>query len=324
VQAMVRSGADTERVLAALVDQIGLGGAVASLDANRRGMNRTAQGDDLLALRQAATLHPEIATFQGWLRDTLATRRDPGGVVLATVHRVKGQEWPFVVLHQAADDQHPHRLADDVEEERRLFHVAITRAGRHVTIVTGDHPSPFIAELTTEPSAMPERRPVAGPLRTTTRSAPSRREAADAGHPLLDRERVMAAVGLVLVDQGHEWRIVDIEPAAAVAERGGNIRHFALGERVETVGRQRGPLRPRAGEVDEASVVLFDLLRRFRERVRNGKPAYTVFDDKTLVAIAAALPADLPALAAVKGVGPAKLEQYGDDVLELVAVATTR
>ena len=68
--------------------------------------------------------------------------------------------------------------------------------------------------------------------------------------------------------------------------------------------------------------MLFDLLRQFRERVRNGKPAYTVFDDKTLAALASALPGDLAALAAVKGVGPAKLEQYGDDVLELVAVAT--
>ena len=49
------------------------------------------------------------------------------------------------------------------------------------------------------------------------------------------------------------------------------------------------------------------------------KPAYTVFDDKTLAAIATALPGDLDQLARVKGVGPAKLEQYGDDVLTLVA-----
>ena len=67
---------------------------------------------------------------------------------------------------------------------------------------------------------------------------------------------------------------------------------------------------------------LFDLLRQFRERVRDGKPAYTVFDDKTLAAIADAAPADLGALAAVRGVGPAKLEQYGDDLLELVVLAS--
>jgi DNA helicase-2/ATP-dependent DNA helicase PcrA len=66
---------------------------------------------------------------------------------------------------------------------------------------------------------------------------------------------------------------------------------------------------------------LFDSLRAYRERVRNGKPAYTVFDDKTLVAIATALPADLDELASVRGVGPAKLEQYGDDVVELASMS---
>ena len=320
LQAMAAARADTATLLRTLVDEVGLGGAVATLDGNRRGMNRTAQGDDLLALRQAAVLHAAAPTFERWLRDTLATRRDPSGVVLATVHRVKGQEWPFVVVHLAAGDQFPHRLADDHEEERRLFHVAITRASQHVTIVAGDRPSPFVTELTTEPSEMPARDERA-PQRVERGPAPEReREQPD--HPLLDRDRVMAVVGLVLVDQGHEWHIIDLEPAAAVAERNGATRKFALGEKVETAGRQRGPLRPRVGEVDEASVVLFDLLRQFRERVRNGKPAYTVFDDKTLVALASALPGDLAALAGVKGVGPAKLEQYGDEVLGLVAMAT--
>ena len=95
----------------------------------------------------------------------------------------------------------------------------------------------------------------------------------------------------------------------------------ALGAKVETVGRQRGALSARPGGVEEASVRLFDLLRVFRERARAGKPAYTVFDDKTLAAIASALPVDLDTLARVKGVGPAKLEQYGDDVLDLVQQA---
>jgi DNA helicase-2/ATP-dependent DNA helicase PcrA len=66
-------------------------------------------------------------------------------------------------------------------------------------------------------------------------------------------------------------------------------------------------------------VVLFDELRRWRDTARAGKPAYTVFDDKTLAAIASALPSSTAELAAVKGVGPAKLESYGDDVLGLVS-----
>jgi DNA helicase-2/ATP-dependent DNA helicase PcrA len=277
-------------------------------------MNRAAQGDDLLALRHLARLQPAPREFEPWLREGLFVKRDPEGVVLATVHRVKGQEWPHVVVHLAQDDVFPHRLAEDHEEERRLFHVAITRASRHVTIVAGDDPSPFLAELTNEP---PERG--AEPVARRSHPAPARKESEQPDHPLLDRGRVMAVVGLALVDQGQEWTITELEPAAAVATRNGAIRRFALGEKVETSGRQRGVLRPRTGDVGEASVRLFDLLRSYRDRVRDGKPAYTVFDDKTLAAIASALPGDLAELAAVRGVGPAKLEQYGDEVLELTA-----
>lgn len=321
LQALVASGAGTERVLATLIDDIGLGGAVATLDANRRGMNRAAQGDDLLALRQLGRLHDRgggAAPFERWLRDHLAARRDPDGVTLATVHRVKGQEWPHVVVHLADADQFPHRLAEDLEEERRLFHVAITRARHALTIVNGPEPSPFAAELTSEPPAHPPEpapgvTPRAAAARASARAAPD--------HPLLDRDRVPAVVGLVLVDQGHEWTITELEPQAAVAARGATVRRFPLGAKVETAGRQRGKLGPRPGEVSEASVRAYDLLRAFRERARNGKPAYTVFDDKTLAAIAAALPADAAELARVRGVGPAKLDQYGDDVLAVIATA---
>ncbi len=317
LQAMRDSGATTARLVGALIDDIGLGGAVATLDHSRRGMNRSAQGDDLLAVRQLARLHDDATTFERWLREHLAVRRDPRGVVLATVHRVKGQEWPHVVVHLADTDQFPHRLADDVEEERRLFHVAITRAGRHVRIVSSEDPSPFVAELSTEPPEHPPEPPPVGRPRippAAGRSTPD--------HPLLDRGRVMAVPGLVLVDQGHDWVITELEPESAIAERDGATRRFPIGAKVETAGRQRGQLGPRPGEVDEASVRLFDRLRQFRDRARDGKPAYTVFDDKTLAAIASALPDDLDALARVKGVGPAKLEQYGDDVLTLVADAT--
>ena len=131
----------------------------------------------------------------------------------------------------------------------------------------------------------------------------------------------MAGEGLVLVDQGQDWTITALEPAAAVAARDGAFRLFALGEKVETAGRQRGALRPALGRGRRGQRPVFDLLRSFRERVRNDRPAYTVFDDKTLAAIATALPDDLTQLAAVRGIGPAKLEQYGDDILELTAAA---
>ncbi|MEJ7799559.1 MAG: HRDC domain-containing protein, partial [Ilumatobacter sp.] len=201
----------------------------------------------------------------------------------------------------------------------RLFHVAITRCSEQVTIVSGDHPSPFVAELTTEPPEHAPEPPGPAPFRTLSATSKPKRAAPD--HPLLDRERVIAVPGLVLVDQGHEWVITELEPEAAVAERGDATRRFRIGSKVETAGRQRGKLGARPGEVDEASALVFDLLRSFRDRARDGKPAYTVFDDKTLAGIASAMPSDLADLARVKGVGPAKLEQYGDDVLDLVASA---
>ena len=314
---MVSAGRSTLEIAATLIDRVGLGGAVATLDTGRHGMNRSAQGDDLTAIRQLARMHENPRSFESWLRERLAVRRDPNGVVLATVHRVKGQEWPHVIVHLADADQYPHRLADDVEEERRLFHVAVTRASSHVTIVSGERPSPFVSELTSEP---PEH-PIHVEVPVVGRAAPASRKSDLPDHPLLDRQRVMAVVGLVLVDQGQEWTITDLEPEAAVTERNGAVRRFRIGAKVETVGRQRGQLAARCGETSEAGVRAFDQLRVFRERARNGKPAYTVFDDKTLAAIASTLPSDLGELAGVKGVGPAKLELYGDDVLTIVETA---
>jgi len=47
-------------------------------------------------------------------------------------------------------------------------------------------------------------------------------------------------------------------------------------------------------------------------------PAYVVFTDATLIAIAEQLPTDTDALASIPGVGPAKLEAYGAEIVELV------
>jgi ATP-dependent DNA helicase RecQ len=63
-----------------------------------------------------------------------------------------------------------------------------------------------------------------------------------------------------------------------------------------------------------------DRLRRWRlETARaGGVPAYVVFHDATLVAIAAARPASLPELLRVSGVGESKLLRYGEAVLEVL------
>ncbi|MDV3296705.1 MAG: HRDC domain-containing protein, partial [Brachybacterium paraconglomeratum] len=68
---------------------------------------------------------------------------------------------------------------------------------------------------------------------------------------------------------------------------------------------------------------LFERLRAWRvTRAAEEKvPAYVVFTDLTLQAIAEVQPADQAALLRISGVGPAKIEKYGEDVLELVAAA---
>ena len=244
--------------------------------------------------------------------------------MLATVHRVKGQEWPHVVVHLADDDQYPHRLADDVEEERRLLHVAITRAApsRHDRHGSASEPVHRRVDHGTT------RRADVGAARRSELcgNATRRRRAASSGgdHPLLDRSSVLAAAGVVLVDQGHEWVVTGFDDGVVVAAQGSATRRFEVGTQVVTAGRQRGALQAPTGSVAPESVWAYDELRRFREGARQGKPAYVVFDDKTLVAIADALPATLADLARVKGVGPSKLEQYGDAVLALVASVTDR
>jgi DNA helicase II / ATP-dependent DNA helicase PcrA len=66
---------------------------------------------------------------------------------------------------------------------------------------------------------------------------------------------------------------------------------------------------------------LFAALKVWRTaRAREeGVPPYVVFHDQTLAAIAEVKPPSAAALRRVKGVGPAKIEAYGDDILELVA-----
>ncbi|TML12285.1 MAG: ATP-dependent DNA helicase UvrD2, partial [Actinobacteria bacterium] len=76
----------------------------------------------------------------------------------------------------------------------------------------------------------------------------------------------------------------------------------------------------RAPEPDDP---LYSALKRWRlERATaDDLPAYVVFHNSTLAEIAGRRPRDLSELAAVPGVGPAKLERYGDEVLAVLSAA---
>ncbi|HVL04542.1 MAG TPA: ATP-dependent DNA helicase UvrD2, partial [Acidimicrobiales bacterium] len=253
--------ATTAKVFDIVRRGVGLDRAMNALDNSRGTADRSAHGDDLWALEQLAALHPDPAGFEPWLRNALVAHPDDGRprVHLSTVHKVKGREWPNVIVFGASGDLFPHRLAEDVEEERRVFHVAITRAARTVVVLgDADAPSPFLAEL-------------AG-----TAEAPHRR-AGGAGAP---------------------------------AGNGGRGP--------KDPGARRGSTVPAAGESP-----LWDALREWRTGIarRDKVPPYVVMSDAHLKGIADRRPATLAELARCAGIGPLKLERYGEDILAVIEAA---
>lgn len=267
-------GASTVDLLDMILDDIGLLGAASQLDSSQRSARRAAHSDELHALRALAAIGPAPDELEGWLRDHLeamprADDPDRGDVVtLATVHSTKGLEWPHVIVHDVRGDLHPHRLAVDIEEERRIFHVAITRCRESVLI--NAHPptapvprSPFLAELA-------QARPDDAPWPET----PAPRRA----------------------------------PGPTTGAGGG--AKSAKADRAEPTG-------PEAAARREALTAW----RSERSRA-DGVPAYIVLDNATLDAIAESAPGSLVALGRIKGIGPTKLDRYGDDILGVVAASS--
>lgn len=302
----------TQAILEAVRDEIGLGLSLDTrLDASRRSVDRSAHGDDLRALISVAHLHPDPAGFAGWLTnrlsgagaaDTAGFGGDPnfeaappntglspdvgnrsargGRVRLATVHRVKGLEWPHVIVFEASDGLMPHRLAHDLEEERRVFHVALTRCSESVTLVCGEQPSPFLPELDELAPPPPEPRPDA-----------------DAG------------------SQGNGTRADVASPDTSP----GSATLAGMGE--PSARRRKSKPEPPTDPSDKA---LFEALRVWRrERSQaDGVPAYVVSADAVLIALSTQRPSSDAELLAVPGIGPAKLESYGTEMLALIAEHT--
>ena len=81
--------------------------------------------------------------------------------------------------------------------------------------------------------------------------------------------------------------------------------------------------RPKTIRPEAEDAELFGRLRAWRKRQADAQqtPAFVVFSDATLVAIADARPGSRGALARVSGVGPAKLDRYAEPVLAVVAGA---
>ncbi|HEV2415272.1 MAG TPA: ATP-dependent DNA helicase RecQ [Candidatus Dormibacteraeota bacterium] len=108
-----------------------------------------------------------------------------------------------------------------------------------------------------------------------------------------------------------EYPVVEITPAGRDALTGKTTLLLTLPAESATV---------RSGIVPTETL---DRLRRWRlETARAaGVPAYVVFHDATLSAIASAMPASLAELLRVSGVGESKLRKYGDEILEVLRAA---
>jgi DNA helicase-2/ATP-dependent DNA helicase PcrA len=194
---------------------------------------QTRQADLARLVRLAEQFDGDVPAFVASLHERFGATSGRG-VHLLTLHRAKGLEFEAVYLPRLEEGELPNRRAD-VDDERRLLYVGITRAKRYLLVTWAGKPSRFLAELGANQAA-----------------------AAVAKRPRLDTDELPPAFGAL-----REWRLE----------------------------------RAKADEV----------------------PAYVVFHNATLVEIAERRPRTLAELAGVPGVGPAKLERYGDDILAALA-----
>ena len=298
-------GATARDLLTAVRDDVGLGSAMTLLDST--GGASGSHLDDLEALLQVADLHPDAGSFEAWLRRSFHRERVDGGITLSTIHRVKGREWDRVIVFGATEGLMPHRLSRDVEEERRVLHVGITR-GRQRVLVLGDRSrrSPFFAELDGSAARGQVRAAVAAsaaPAAVTARKEPA------------VRTTVPAEVGqAVKVLGGYEGTVEAIEDAGVRLrlDDGGSF-FVRFGERVTVDGTLLTLAKPPSPHAKAAAAAL----RAWRlDRAKaDSVPAFVVLSDKHLDGIAERHPTSLADLRTCPGIGPAKLDTYGDEIL---------
>jgi superfamily II DNA helicase RecQ len=111
-------------------------------------------------------------------------------------------------------------------------------------------------------------------------------------------------------------------PGAHAAGPGGNA-HRSIADARDRVARAGGGSTRAKGPTDVAAAdaplyaALVDW--RLRQSRAASAPAYVIFPNTTLAAIATARPTSTRTLLDVPGVGPVKAERYGEAVLALVA-----
>ena len=246
-------------------------------------------GEEFEAAQRAVGLPADLSAYVTELDARAAAQHAPAveGVTLASLHSAKGLEWDAVFLVGLTEGMLPITYAktdEQIEEERRLLYVGVTRARAHLGLSWALSRSPG-----GRASRLPSR------FLDGLRPGTPARGVRGAG-------RGPAAAG---------------EGAAAVRRSRAPLKCRVCG-RVLTEAVER-KLRRCEGCPSELDEGLYERLRDWRaEQARTQSlPAYCVFTDATLIAIAEDAPGSVAELAGIAGVGRAKLDKYGAAVLSL-------
>jgi DNA helicase-2/ATP-dependent DNA helicase PcrA len=208
------------------------------------------------------------------------------GVTLASFHSAKGLEWDAVFLVGLVEGVLPTLYAktdDAVEEERRLLYVGITRA-RHVLTLS------YAAART--PGGRQRR-----PCRFLPLAGGSGQDGRG-GSGRFGRREVREA-------DGTRRRLIAVPCRVCGA---------TLQDPAE---RKLGRCTTCPSNMDDE---LYARLKQWRLRAAAAQqvPAYVVFTDATLIALAERRPGGMGELAEIAGIGPHKLSRYGEAVLALI------
>ncbi|MCS0605041.1 ATP-dependent DNA helicase UvrD2 [Streptomyces sp. LP11] len=217
------------------------------------------------------------------------------GVTLASLHAAKGLEWDVVFLAGVAEGMLPityARTDEQIEEERRLLYVGVTRARERLHVSWA---------LSRSPGGRPSRRPsrfLAGLRPGTTATVGATGSGAAGGVERGTGASTAAAP-----------RRVQRTPA----------RCRVCGRTLTDAGDMKlMRCEDCPSDMDEG---LYERLREWRaaQAARSGQPDFCVFTDRTLMAIAEARPESAADLSRIPGVLSRKLRGYGPDVLAICA-----
>ncbi|MFF0436309.1 ATP-dependent DNA helicase UvrD2 [Streptomyces sp. NPDC004327] len=249
--------------------------------------------EDFARAKPGATLSDLVAE----LDERAAAQHAPTvqGVTLASLHAAKGLEWDAVFLVGLTEGMMPITYAktdEQVEEERRLLYVGVTRARVHLRLSWA---------LSRSPGGRANRRPTRFLKGLRPGSGP------------------LGAAGGAGAGGGGVERGAGAGAAAGRRKRRGPVLCRVCGATLTEAGEMKlMRCEDCPSDMDEA---LYERLREWRavQARALGQPAYCVFTDKTLMAIAEQLPGSGGELAAIPGVGARKLDRFGVDVLAICA-----